>query len=1200
MSTGPCRPRRPTSAAAVTGSNNQITLSWDPVLEPSSGIDHYNIYRNGALYATSTTTSYTDTSGISPQARYSYQVTAVNLDGVEGQKSTAVTAMPAGIASIVTLTTTSVQVQFTEPVDPTTAKTAANYTINGITISAAVLQADGYTVLLTTSTLGSSSYTLTVSNVKTLTLVALPTLTSTFSYSAPGWSVTVYEANVTLNDTIAMAQTLVNTPSEQSWVKTEVAPYIDYNVTGGVLHFTGEERTLPGTTMGTETDNFAVTATGTLVIPAAGTYTFGCDSDNGFQLTIGGVTFSSVTGEDGGSNTVGTDVLQYNGGRGVADTLGVVTFARAGDYPISLLWFQGNGGAACELYAAAGSYSSFTSAPPFELVGDTTNGGLSLNVTYLAPPFSVGVNALSTNNGSPALSGIVTDPDASVTVRVNGKYYGAVNSGAGTWSLPQGEISSLPAGTYDVVVAGVNTSGVTAFASTINQLTIATTAPTATITAPTSPTFSPLSSIAITFSEPVQNFTLQDLQLTLGNNGGAAASEPLEGATLSTTDNQHWTLGNLSGLTTAAGTYTLSVTGLGSTVTDTYGNPLLTGASTSWTLSNPAVQAINIMDATITKATSVQYMVTFNESVTGVALADFALATTAGGASGTLASVSGSGASYIVTVNNVTGNGPLGLNLGDNNTILDQYGNPLGGPALGDGSFTGQIYTIDTTAPTITIGSPSAAYANSAAQVTYTVTYADANFNTSTLTKSNITLNTTNTATGAVSVSGSGTSYVVTVSGITGDGTLGISIAAGTASDLAGNLAPASAASGTFVVDTTAPTITIGSPSAAYANSAAQVTYTVTYADANFNTSTLTKSNITLNTTNTATGAVSVSGSGTSYVVTVSGITGDGTLGISIAAGTASDLAGNLAAASAASSTFIVDNSGPTVATPASAALNPVTGVATGLFVLGADIATGEASLTYSWAATILPAGATAPKFSVSGTHDAQHTVATFSMWGTYGLTVTITDPFGLKTTSTVTVAVEQTLTSISNTGQPPVATALDQFGDPLASQPIFDPGSDTITGPLTLDNGLTLLPAAGSQLTISGGITGDGRTYGRRSGDGGFQRREWLYRWHYGRLGHARLVPSIGDPRKYQPDGRRGWGLHFRSVSQRWPRGHDHCVQRHARCTIRRYQRDNRRAEFHKFGFFKFALVDTDSGQCLAFRCCSDAQFSVRFRRDW
>ena len=102
------------------------------------------------------------------------------------------------------------------------------------------------------------------------------------------WDVTVYEANISLNGTIAMAQTLVDTPSEQSWVATEAAPYIDYNVTGGVLHFPSMERTLPGTTMGIETDNFAVTATGMLVIPAAGTYTFGVDSDDGFNLTITG------------------------------------------------------------------------------------------------------------------------------------------------------------------------------------------------------------------------------------------------------------------------------------------------------------------------------------------------------------------------------------------------------------------------------------------------------------------------------------------------------------------------------------------------------------------------------------------------------------------------------------------------------------------------------------------------------------------------------------------------------------------------------------------------------------------------------------------------------------------------------------------------------------------------------------------------
>ena len=151
-------------SAAVTGSNNQISLTWSPVLEPTSGIAFYDIYRDGAQflgstlsvssltcnsttslatatlssaaglvvgqsvavsgaapsaydgtfvitaisgntfsylvsgsptspasgtitiqpYVVSTTTSYADTSGISSQTQHSYQVAAVNYDGVQG------------------------------------------------------------------------------------------------------------------------------------------------------------------------------------------------------------------------------------------------------------------------------------------------------------------------------------------------------------------------------------------------------------------------------------------------------------------------------------------------------------------------------------------------------------------------------------------------------------------------------------------------------------------------------------------------------------------------------------------------------------------------------------------------------------------------------------------------------------------------------------------------------------------------------------------------------------------------------------------------------------------------------------------------------------------------------------------------------------------------------------------------------------
>ena len=94
------------------------------------------------------------------------------------------------------------------------------------------------------------------------------------------------------------------------------------------------------------------------------------------------------------------------------------------------------------------------------------------------------------------------------------------------------------------------------------------------------------------------------------------------------------------------------------------------------------------------------------------------------------------------------------------------------------------------------------------------------------------------------------------------------------------------------VTPPTGPTVTISPPSATSTTSG-PITYTITYSDSNFNGSTLLVSNVMLNKTGTAFGTVSVSpGSGATRIVTISNITGVGTLGISLAAGTADDLAG--------------------------------------------------------------------------------------------------------------------------------------------------------------------------------------------------------------------------------------------------------------------------------------------------------------------
>ena len=65
-------------------------------------------------------------------------------------------------------TINQVAISFNEPLDPTSAKTVANYTIEGLTVNSAVLGADGKTVTLSSSQQASGSYTVAISGVKDL------------------------------------------------------------------------------------------------------------------------------------------------------------------------------------------------------------------------------------------------------------------------------------------------------------------------------------------------------------------------------------------------------------------------------------------------------------------------------------------------------------------------------------------------------------------------------------------------------------------------------------------------------------------------------------------------------------------------------------------------------------------------------------------------------------------------------------------------------------------------------------------------------------------------------------------------------------------------------------------------------------------------------------------------------------------------
>ncbi len=157
-------------------------------------------------------------------------------------------------------------------------------------------------------------------------------------------------------------------------------------------------------------------------------------------------------------------------------------------------------------------------------------------------------------------------------------------------------------------------------------------------------------------------------------------------------------------------------------------------------------------------------------------------------------------------------------------------------------------------------------------------------------------------------VTGAGTTWTVTLSGISGDGALGISVAAGTASDTAGNVAPAAGPSATATVDNTPPTVTIAGPTpeATSDGPSGSVSYSVTYADANFNSATLTAGNITLTNPSVTASVSLIQNTPTSFTVTLADFAGAGLQAIQIAAGTATDLAGNAAPAAGPSYPAVV------------------------------------------------------------------------------------------------------------------------------------------------------------------------------------------------------------------------------------------------------------------------------------------------------
>jgi hypothetical protein len=176
----------------------------------------------------------------------------------------------------------------------------------------------------------------------------------------PGFTVRKIDARSQVAH-ISTAESVINSAPLQAGSVTEIAPVLNFFDTGGAGNY-GDDAPFPGARIGANEDDFVVLATGTVIIPESGFWSFGVNSDDGFSLEIGDQSMS------------------FPNPRAPADTVAIMQFDEAGAYPLRLVFYERGGGAGLELFAAQGRIRRFA-ASDFRLVGDVANGGLEVQTT---------------------------------------------------------------------------------------------------------------------------------------------------------------------------------------------------------------------------------------------------------------------------------------------------------------------------------------------------------------------------------------------------------------------------------------------------------------------------------------------------------------------------------------------------------------------------------------------------------------------------------------------------------------------------------------------------------------------------------------------------------------------------------------------------------------------------------------------------
>ncbi|NVD99869.1 Ig-like domain-containing protein [Massilia sp. BJB1822] len=318
-------------------------------------------------------------------------------------------------------------------------------------------------------------------------------------------------------------------------------------------------------------------------------------------------------------------------------------------------------------FAAGQSYVLDRVAPPApsmpDLAGSSDSGSSdSDNLTSSSTPVFTGTAQAGSS---------VTLYDGSVAIG------SAVADAKGNWSITS---SPLAAGAHSVTARASDAAGNVSVASSVLTVVIDTQAPTALSLSASSIALASAGSNALVATLSASDSHAVSYALTAGDGANDA-------------DNGRFTLSGgtlkIGGAALTAGSYRIYVA-----ATDAAGNT--TKQAFTVTVAAAVAPVVKSIERSGESAggSTISYVVTFSENVSGVDAGDFILAV-GGSASGKIAGVSGSGSTYTVTVNGVSGEGSLRLDLKDSGTGIQNAGNV----ALVSGFTSGQSYTLNNVVP---------------------------------------------------------------------------------------------------------------------------------------------------------------------------------------------------------------------------------------------------------------------------------------------------------------------------------------------------------------------------------------------------------------------------------------------------------------------------------------------------------------------